>query len=106
MFTLSTLLLGVAAYIVAEFFSWINKKTTGTPFQGTAAWLVVAGASIIVGFVREFFLSGASLASLASWETLTTFAGAAFVLSQAYFTTAEIWIGKLLQVQPSTPSVG
>ena len=101
MFTLSTLFLGVAAYVVTEFFSWINKKATGTPFQGTAAWLVVAVVSLIVGFVKEFFFSGLGAFT---WAGFLANAGAAYVLSQAYFTTAQAWIGKLLQVQPVAPA--
>lgn len=106
MFDITTLFLGVITYAVTELFSWINKKSTGTPFQGKASWLVVAVVSLAVGFGREFFLQGGSLANLSDWGWLVAYAGSAYALSQTYFTTAQVFLGKILQVQPdaTTPT--
>lgn len=98
MFTLSSLLLGVGAYGATELFSWLNKLGTGTPFEGKTAWLTVAVGSLIVAFVKEFFFSHVALTD---YQSFLTAAGTAYVWSQAYFTTAEVFFGKLLQVQPA-----
>jgi hypothetical protein len=98
MFTLTSLFLGVLAYVLTEVFSWINKKAVGTPFQGKAAWLVVAIACVVIGLIKEFFFSGVTVAT---WAGFLTDVGTAFVWSQALFTTAQVFLGKLLQVQPN-----
>jgi hypothetical protein len=88
--TLSILLLGIVASLVAELVSFVNTKLSGTPFKGQGAWWIAAIASLIAGFVKEYFLRGSVPLS---YNDLATYSVAAFGISQIWFGTISTWLG-------------
>jgi hypothetical protein len=98
--TLSIVLLGIAASLVAELVSLVNKWISGTAFKGQGAWWVAAVIALVAGFVKEFWFSGATVLS---WGDFFTYSVVAFGISQIWFGTIATWLSQYLQV-PSVAS--
>jgi|GEM_PF-1596900 len=95
---LTTILLGIAASLVAELVTWINKKLTGTVIQGQGAFLFSFLIALIIAtgevLIRHFNVDVSGLVTIVM---------SIFGVAQVWFYIVAKNLG--LTVQPSVPSV-
>ncbi len=80
-------LLGIAASILTEAISWVNKKIQGTPFKGDGAQIVILIISFIGAIVRVL-ISGYQVID---FPTLLALFSQVYAVSQVYFLFIGQW---------------
>lgn len=92
-------ILGILSSIATELITLLNKKLTGTVFQGNAALLL----SIVFAFLAGLYRVMTSGMVMVNFGDIIAVFVQAFGYSQLYFQTIATWFG--LQVkQPQDPT--
>lgn len=91
-----SILIGFGSSIVTEVITWINKKITGTAFQGQGAFLFSFSIAIVLAFLKVIVLP---LVPASFVQNFLLEVSLVFAASQVFFQ----WVIKLFSLNVDAP---
>lgn len=80
-------LFGILASLLSELISWVQKKLTGTPFQGSAAQIVIMIVSVVGAAIYFVYQNSPSINA----TTFVQYASSIYAISQVYYLAIGQW---------------